>query len=213
MASKPQSPLKKFLWLYAAIMVAVLALVKVETVEHAVEAELRYARSTLGEDAARYCYEGAAGWYRTIALDWGLHEAMRNLFLPTDEQREKSRGLEEFGNYLFKYMSDRMEAFWRGLYLLFTRIWILMLWLPFIPIIVLPAFNHGWQLRNIKKTNFDYASPTLHTYTVEAVYWAVFIFLVLAISPFPANPLIYPALICIAGLMLSWSVANVQKRM
>lgn len=207
-----QSPLKKFLWLYALLMVGIMALVKVPTVEYAVETELRYARQTLGESTARYAYEGAADWYRTLAVDWGWHEGMRNLFIPTDYEREKSKGLEAFGNYLFKYMDDRLEAFWRGLYLLFTRLRILLLWLPFIPIIILPAIYDGWQLRNIKKTNFDYASPMLHSYTVEAICWSFFAFFALAISPIPVNPLIYPTIICITGLLLAWSIANVQKR-
>lgn len=212
MSDRKMSPLKKFLWLYAALMVAIMAMVKVQTVEHAVETELGYARSVLGEDTARYAYEGAAQWYNTIAIDWGWHEGMRNLFIPTDYERVKSKGLENFGNYLFKYVDDRLEAFWRGLYLLFTRLRILLMWLPFIPIMLLPAFNHGWQLRNIKKTNFDYASPTLHTYTIEAVGWCFFAFFSLAILPFPINPLTYPIILVGAGLLIAWSVANTQKR-
>lgn len=116
------------------------------------------------------------------------------------------------GNYLFKYMHERLEAFWRGLYMLFTRMWVLFLWLPFIPIVVFPAINHGWQIRNIKRTNFDYASPTKHIYAVATIKLCCYSTYAYRSSD-PMTPLDYPAILMICGILAAVSVANIQKRL
>ena len=208
-----QSKISKYVWLYIALIVAMMAVVKVSTVETAMKAEHRLVTSALGQTSSDYVYSHAADWYRTIAVDWEMHRMLENMFIPTDEERARSKGLEEFGNYLFKYMHERLEAFWRGLYMLFTRMWVLFLWLPFIPIVVFPAINHGWQIRNIKRTNFDYASPTKHIYAVATIKALLVILLTLIVAPVPMTPLIYPAILMICGILAAVSVANIQKRL
>ena len=122
-----QSKISKYVWLYIALIVAMMAVVKVSTVETAMKAEHMLVSSALGQTSSDYVYSHAADWYRTIAVDWEMHRTLENMFIPTDEERARSKGLEEFGNYLFKYMHERLEAFWRGLYMLFTRMWVLFL--------------------------------------------------------------------------------------
>lgn len=207
------SMIARFFWLYAFVLLAMMACVKVSTVDRAIRTEFHFVTGALGENSARYVYGKAADWYQTIAVDWGLHDGMRRLFIPDEEERENSKGMETFGNYIFRWWSDRMEAFWRGLYMLFSRIWILLLWLPFVPFFIFAAINDGWQIRNIKRTNFDYASPARHHYAVTAISWIMFILLVLVVSPLPMNPLIYPIMLGVCGVMVAFSVANIQKRL
>ena len=106
-----QSKISKYVWLYIALIVAMMAVVKVSTVETAMKAEHRLVTSALGQTSSDYVYSHAADWYRTIAVDWEMHRTLENMFIPTDEERARSKGLEEFGNYLFKYMHERLEAF------------------------------------------------------------------------------------------------------
>lgn len=97
-----QSKSSKYVWLYIALIVAMMAVVKVSTVETAMKAEHRLVTSALGQTSSDYVYSHAADWYRTIAVDWEMHRTLENMFIPTDEERARSKGLEEFGNYLFR---------------------------------------------------------------------------------------------------------------
>ena len=67
-----QSKISKYVWLYIALIVAMMAVVKVSTVETAMKAEHRLVTSALGQTSSDYVYSHAADWYRTIAVDWEI---------------------------------------------------------------------------------------------------------------------------------------------
>lgn len=60
-----QSKISKYVWLYIALIVAMMAVVKVSTVETAMKAEHRLVTSALGQTSSDYVYSHAADWYRT----------------------------------------------------------------------------------------------------------------------------------------------------
>lgn len=78
-----QSKSSKYVWLYIALIVAMMAVVKVSTVETAMKAEHRLVTSALGQTSSDYVYSHAADWYRTIAVDWEMHRDARK-YVHTD---------------------------------------------------------------------------------------------------------------------------------
>lgn len=208
-----KSRASKYFWIYITLVVAMIAIVKVPTVENAMKTEYRLVETYLGEKGAAFVYDNSAKWYHTVAVEWDMYHTLEDMFIPTQEQMNRSKGMRGFGNYLFRYMHERLEAFWRGLYMLFSRMWLICLWLVFVPLTILPLLNNGWQIRNIKRTNFDYASPTKHTYAVSAVTALLFVLAFLILAPVPMIPLIYPLILIICGGFAAVSIANIQKRL
>lgn len=92
-----QSKISKYVWLYIALIVAMMAVVKVSTVETAMKAEHRLVTSALGQTSSDYVYSHAADWYRTIAVDWEMHRTLENMFIPTDEERARSKAWKSSG--------------------------------------------------------------------------------------------------------------------
>ena len=56
-----QSKSSKYVWLYIALIVAMMAVVKVSTVETAMKAEHRLVTSALGQTSSDYVYSHSCG--------------------------------------------------------------------------------------------------------------------------------------------------------
>lgn len=176
--------------------------------------EQQYVVNALGARVEHDLREESAEAFRTVFVNTGIVRASYDLFIPTEQQRQNSRGLEELGGKTFVWVGERLNALWNQIYQMFYRMSVLLAWAPAILPLAIPAVVDGLSMREIKKATYGgYASPVRYHAMTHAI-----MFLVLGVPiyigfPMAVSPMLIPIwaiLICVALMVFT---ANIQKRL
>ena len=173
----------------------------------------------LGDETNLEIQRRADAMYEDTVIRWELTEWFHRLFIPSDSERDGSRGLETLGELgdlgngsVFSVAESRWSAFLDMTYWTMRRIALFTIWLP----VWLPAFVIagvcGWLERAVKKTDFGYTSPVLFANSWKALICALLLLLVSFLCPMPMPPSIVPALLGFMAILVGLCLGNVQKR-
>lgn len=208
--------MKKPFWLVAWLLVIELAVVFVlvpgDWTNRTIEKESRLIEANLGSEARSWIYGKADQWYQSAMMDSGFYEGIYRTMIPNNDQRANSRGMQGMGSWWFRWVQSRIEAFADIVYQFMSRFALLVMWAPYMLLLLLPALYDGLMTRQIKRTNFDYASPVVHRYSTR-LSGGLLIGLVIAFSaPIAMNPVIIPVVMMVCCVLLGLMVGNLQKR-
>jgi len=132
--------------------------------------------------------------------------------IPNYEERMNSTGISDMGDGLWSYVGSRIEVFWLTIYQAVQRWNTLLMWLPYLLPIMIPAVVHGLCVREIKKVSYGYASPVVYHSAGHALAFILALPLFYITSPIN----IHPSAIFIWGVMFSLVVltltSNIQKQ-
>ena len=173
----------------------------------------------LGDETNLEIQRRADAMYEDTVIRWELTEWFYRLFIPSESERDGSRGLETLGEFgdigngsVFSVAESRWSAFLDMTYWTMRRIALFTIWLP----VWLPAFVIagicGWLERAVKKTDFGYTSPVLFANSWKALICALLLLLVSFLCPMPMPPSIVPALLGFMAILVGLCLGNVQKR-
>ncbi|MDO9106448.1 MAG: DUF4400 domain-containing protein [Methylovulum sp.] len=152
-------------------------------------------------------------WFDRLFVNTGIRESVYRYFIPTEHERQLSRGFEEVGRHdLFPFIQSRLDVFWDTLYQMIKRFIMAWVWLPFLGVTLLPFAIDGLIRRKVSQTNFDYPSPMVHRYSLYIMLGAVYLLLMGLTLPFPVPPQAIPVGVFIVALALNVLLANTQKR-
>lgn len=152
-------------------------------------------------------------WFDRLFVNTGIRENVYRYFIPTEHERQLSRGFEEVGRHdLFPFIQSRLDVLWDTLYQMIKRFIMAWVWLPFLAVTLLPFAIDGLIRRKVSQTNFDYPSPMAHRYSLYIMLGAVYLLLMGLTLPFPVPPQAIPVGIFIVALALNVLLANTQKR-
>lgn len=193
-------------------LVVVLVLIPNEFVEKAIIKEAGYVQRSLGKQSQEWIREKAGRWYQHSIIDSGAYESVYQHLIPTKEQAQKSKGMENMGTWWFNWVSGRLAALATLIYQLYTRVALLVMWLPYMCILLIPAIYDGTMTRKIKLTNFDYASPVLHRYSMRGTWVILTGMAVLFLSPIAIDPIYIPLALMSVCVLIGFVVGNLQKR-
>ena len=206
---------KSFWWVMGIVLFEILfglVLFTSHTVRTQTAKEGLWIRETYGDETALIIRDRADAWYDTLVVQPQLEQTLRDYFIPTEQQRLNSRGLEDLGSGLWPWINQRIIALTDMLYWLFRRINLFLMWVP----ACLPAFFiaivTGWYDRKIKQTNFKYASPAMHLYAWRAVGTLLGGTALSFLLPFAVWPEVYPFVIVAVMLLVGVSMGNIVKR-
>ncbi len=204
------------LWAIALILACEATLIAVlvpgDWMKSTITTEQVYVAETIGEEERRYIEGKATEWFNETLVDTGFLHAMHRFLIPSEEEKAKSKGLENMGGWWFNFLEGRIVAFQYMAYHMFARLALLLTWLPYMAILLMPALYDGYNTWQIKKTNFDYSSPIIHRFSLKAAGMALVVMVSLFLSPFAMNPLIIPSVVMVSCAMLGIAVGNLQKR-
>lgn len=193
-------------------LVVVLVLVPNEFVKDAIIKEANYVQRSLGTKSQEWIKGKAVTWYQHSIIDSGAYESVYNHLIPSQEQAQNSKGMENMGVWWFKWVSERLEAIATLIYQFYTRLALLLMWLPYMLVLLLPAIYDGTMTRKIKLTNFDYASPVLHRYSMRATWIILTGIAVLFLAPIAIDPIYIPVALMVSCVLIGLAVGNLQKR-
>jgi hypothetical protein len=152
-------------------------------------------------------------WFDQLFVNTGIRESVYRYFIPTEHERQLSRGFEEVGRHdLFPFIQSRLDVFWDTVYQMIKRVIMAWVWLPFLAVTLLPFAIDGLIRRKVSQTNFDYPSPMAHRYSLYIMLGAVYLLLMGLTLPFPVPPQAIPVAVFIVALALNVLLANTQKR-
>ena len=208
--------MKKPFWTVALLFVIelsiVLLLVPGDWTKKAIDKEADYVQRSLGERSVSWIHNMAANWYRSIILEPQVLETAKEFLVPTEQERAKSRGIENMGVPFFEWWDGRIAAFGVLTYQILARLALALMWIPYIIILLIPALHDGYMTWRIKRTNFDYASPVVHRYSSRGIAALTAGLVVLFFLPIAIDPIVVPLVMMAVAILMGLSLGNLQKR-
>lgn len=200
-------------WLVMSELIIIMFLLPVRTFEWLVDTERRVAQSSAGQEVTAWAEQVGAGWYDVAFEHTGIREQVRLHLIPTEEQRLRSKGMENLGGkWLWTYADTRIGIFFGMLEQVMVRTAMVLAWTPFAVAVTIPAVWDGLMQWRIRQYTFDFASPVVHgagMRVVKYVFPALFLVLIL---PLPMPILVIPAIAVAMALGLAWIAKHTQKR-
>ena len=199
-------------WIIAIELIVILLLIPGNWTDKAIKRESVLIEQSLGVDTREWVQKKAALWYRSSMIDSGFYNEMYKVFIPTEQERMKSKGMQNMGEGWFLWVEGRMEALMNVIYQFYSRLALLTAWAPYMLILFIPAVYDGMMSWKIKRTNFDYASPVLHRYSVRGTVYLLAGLFIIFFVPFAFNPIIIPIVLMACCVLIGLTFSNLQKR-
>jgi len=201
------------LTLLFAIEICVIALlVPGKWTETVIQREADLTERSLGQSSVGWIHDSASAWYTTLVIDTDMLGAIHRFLVPTANQREASTGIQDMGSGFFSWWEGRIEALGALIYQVLARFALLLMWLPYITVLIVPAVFDGYMTWQIKRTNFDYSSPAVHRYSSRGVTYLLFGLMVVFFLPLAIDPIIVPVVMMLTAVLMGLSMGNLQKR-
>lgn len=208
--------MKRLLWLaiYGLILqIAVCVLLVSPTwISRCINQERVLVKQTLGVQASDWIAKEAKQWYTKHFINRGWQQAVWHFFIPTEAERRASIGMENFALPWFNWVTTRLQVLFTMIFQCGYRLAQMKVWGSMIFVLLIPALLDGVLMRRIKKINFDYASPVIQHYSLQALGLLLLSQLIFWLSPIAVSPLITPVIIMICCVLLGLSISHLQKR-
>lgn len=194
-------------------LIVILLLVPSQWMKSVTEVENRWLTEQMGAESAIWVREHAESIYDTAIVDSGLMRGTYHLLLPTRAQKAESGAMSGVGTrHVFPYVRDRLKTTFLVIYQSILRAVTFFAWLPFAGLLLVPAIVDGVIAWRIRKTTFDFASPTLNHYALLALSVIGTALVVALLAPLPVPPLAPPLAILVLCPALYIAVSHTSKR-
>ena len=207
---------KDSLWFWAMLLLLelgfALTLVSPDFIREQSVKEAIAVYETMGSEAAREVESRATAWYTAVMVEPEIEKTLRDYFIPSEQARRNSRGLENLGSPLWPYVDDRITCLMDLSYWVFRRLSLLVSWLVPCSVALVASVLCGRYRRLIKQTNFNKASGTRLMYSYKAMVITLMLFVMTFIAPFAISPVIVPFIIVGLMMALGLSIGNIAKR-
>ena len=207
-----KTPLWMAIWVLVLELVVILILIPGNWTDQAIIKETSYVEQSHGKETAEWAKKQAQTWFQSSIIDSGLYAATHHFMFPTEQERLNSAGLENFGEHIFIWAEGRLDALTAVIFHFYLRFAVVMLWAPYMLILLLPAVYDGVLTRKIKQTDFAYASPTLHRYSIRLLCGLVIGMFIAFFMPVAMNPMLIPIILMMCCVFMGIAWGNFQKR-
>jgi hypothetical protein len=204
-------------WLLLVVVIqvtTVLILIPSTWLEDVVRIEDEMLYSTLGEETAATVEQRGYRLYASLFIQTGVTSYVQSLFIPTEEERARSRGLQNLGQEgWFPWLEGRGYALQLVLIQACERFAHIYTWIPIMLMIFVPAAWDGYMNWQMKRTSMGYSSPFWHRLGMRITMLTVAGLLFATFLPFPLPPVILPvAIMIVLPILGSLVIANFPKR-
>lgn len=208
-----QRPLYLILILLIFEVLMILLVIPTNWMEEVIRKEQLMGRTFLGEEAQLQLTSQAESMFKSVMVDTGFYRAIHEFFIPTEEQRLASRGLENLGrDDVFPYAEARVQAFALIIFQVMIRVSEILLWLPYLVILAIPAVYDGYNQWHINRSSYNYSSPLMHRYGVRGMGLVLLGSLMISIVPLPIPPIVVPVAGFCMIAFLGITIKYLQKR-
>lgn len=200
-------------WSFIAFLnfVAIAFFLPVDLITDHAKEEIATTREFIGESSYSYLNNKTYITYKKAFVDTGIQEKSFQIFIPTEDQKDKSGALRNLGAPLFKWIDEKLKMYWNLVYFGMLRFNYLLFFFPiFAPFIIAAAFD-GFYTRRIKLITFQLTSATRYGYAIHAIIFLTFVPLFFFLYPFSINPFFVPIWFLTLGLAIRLLASNLHK--
>lgn len=180
--------------------------------EKVIKEESTMISDSIGDESYQYVSAKGHAWKNYLFYDTGFYDSAYWMLIPTEEERQRSKGIEKLGTIWFEYAEGRLDALEDLLLLASTRTAQILIWVPAVLIILIPALTDGYMSRRIAQSTFEYASPIIHTYAKRFAGLVLLTAFILFMLPYPFNPMLIPIGMMLLVIPIGLALGNFQKR-
>ena len=202
-----------FVSVIALEVIAAILIISPVMIQQSASVEARWVYQSLGAETAKSIKDKADDLYTRIMIENKVEERLVRHLIPTEEERMNSRGMEDMGSWLWPLTRERISACMDLSYWIFRRYALFMMWLPICLPALVVAGAFGLLERQIKRTNFSYASPAVLRYSWRACGFLTLSFFVLFLLPLAVHPSIVPVIVAFVMLAMGISFSNLAKKL
>lgn len=201
------------IFIFVLQLLAIAILVPSSIMTKASDLEYEWLSASYTDASMQWISDKADGWHETLIIDSGLAAGLSYVFLP-ERDLSKTKGMNRLGDKVwYPFMEGRGKALDEMVRLTLVRFASIMVWLPLMILIAIPAFFDGVMERLIKQHTFKYPSPFLYRYGAKAVILGGFLTFAAFLSPIPLPPFLAPLVIMILTVVFALIViGNLPKR-
>ncbi|RNF58595.1 hypothetical protein EFK68_04340 [Pseudomonas aeruginosa] len=97
-------------------IILIVCLVPNAFIDKSILKEQEWGEILMGKDSHDLLIENTNSLYTDLMLNSGVNETVKFFFIPTAEERERSKGWENLGDLWFSFISARGEALTKVIY-------------------------------------------------------------------------------------------------
>lgn len=194
-------------------VILIVCLVPNVWIDKSIVKERQWVEMSIGAPSASDLIQTTDSLYTNSFIETGIQETISTFFIPSAEEREKNPEWENLARLWMPFIENRGDALMKVTYHILYRAQLLLMWAPYVLIILVPSIFSGYMTWNIKRYTFAYSSPLLNQYSSKLIWLSGAGILLSFITPLPIPPMVIPTLIILfiplaAGLL----IGNLPKR-
>lgn len=193
--------------------VVVCLLIPQEFVEGEISKELRDISQKLGSETATEIRDDTNYYFNAIFINTGFYSHVHKMLIPSESQRERSRGMEDIGKDIFPFVESRLKSLWVSITQAIMRFFHFVAWLPFLLILIVPAILDGIYQRKIRITTFRHVSAVRHRFGLRGIWLTVLVMFIISLLPISLPTLLFPFIGAALAIMINASITFTQKRL
>ena len=197
------------IWVFEVLLVSVL--VRDDWLFANIEEENADQRAFFGERTARYLEERTDRSFESLFIQTGLRDLSYDLFIPTKEETDSTHYMQGIGEPVFRRAYQSLATFWTAIYQVVMRAQTLLLWAPFLLLILVPSVVDGFSMRAVKKATFTPTKVVRNRYGIYGVLLGAYLILLSLFSPIALGPATYFVIMAGIALTISMILANLHK--
>lgn len=195
-----------------AVEVAVLFLFASQTRADAIRREeWRGVVALLGEPRAAKAHRFADHHFKKHWVTPGVVSELENQFVPTEEQRARSTGMEEFGRNATSWIDERLAGFWPMTHEIYVRLYIMIFMLLFVLPGITTSVIDGVIMRTISIENEETARAVYFHGAKWSVVVAILFPLLTILLPQALDAYNWLLWMCFFPIAIWFTMKNVQE--
>lgn len=196
-----------FYYVLMAMLVPTAHIIRVQV------AERELLRTYLGESSMRSIVHRSDTLFLKWFIDSGVAAESYDMFLPTRQAQERSRGMEQLGERegFFVKAREKIDAFWALVRFSIQRFIAILIWMPLLMVLMVAAIWDGWMRRRIKMIGFEQTSAPIFGLARQAFILGIFAPLFYVFAPVVIHPVITPLWGCYMAFALLLKASNLQR--
>jgi len=99
------------IWVFVIELLTIVLLIPGNWTDKIIKKESVLIEQNLGTQTNEWIQNEASKWYQSSIIESGVYDAMYDYLIPTEEQKNRSTGLENMGKVWFKWVKQRLDAF------------------------------------------------------------------------------------------------------
>lgn len=161
----------------------VMLVVSPETAQEARVAEHETALQVFGEPLAVRAQSFAQRKFQETFVDSGFLGTLHDMLIPTEEQKERSTGLEDFGTDTFVWVAKRLETLAATLLGVYHRLYLVGLMGLFALALGIAAVTDALVMRKAALMNAEITNAVFYHSAKKALVWLLLLPILITISP------------------------------